>query len=88
MNDLHIPAEQALKEKEHTYILIFKTNIRFKKDIKIIAPLLDKHPSVFKWNIDRTDIDKVLRIESEKNNTTEIIYKIRQAGYRCEELPG
>lgn len=74
--------------KEKTHILIFKTNVRFKKDLEAIAPLLDEHPAVFNWNVDRTDIDNVLRIESASNNTTEIIYKIRQAGYHCEELPG
>ena len=70
------------------HILIFRTNIRFKKDIKNIAGVLNEQPSILKWNIDRADIDKVLRIESTTNNSTELILMIRQAGFHCEELPG
>ena len=68
-------------------ILIFKTNIRFKKDLKVIRPLLAAHTPVIKWNVDRQDTDKVLRIESVSGDTLEIIKAIKEAGYQCEELP-
>jgi len=68
-------------------ILIFKTNIRFKKDLKKIMPFLDAHKLVIKWNVDRQDTDKILRIESTSGDTFEIIKTIKEAGYHCEELP-
>jgi uncharacterized radical SAM superfamily Fe-S cluster-containing enzyme len=77
-----------MKEMEQFHILIFKTNIRFKKDIKLVQPLLEKHSSILKWNIDRHDSDKVLRLEAVKNIAKEIIKQLRQAGYYCEELAG
>jgi hypothetical protein len=67
-------------------ILIFKTNIKYKKDIHNITPVMNSIPSVAFWNVDRNDIDKVLRIESTDNDIEAIRNKIQYAGYLCEEL--
>lgn len=67
-------------------ILIFKTNIRYKKDVYAITPIMNSIPSVKLWNVDRTDIDKVLRIEAIDNDIAAIRNKIQYAGYLCEEL--
>lgn len=67
-------------------VLIFKTNIRFKKDIKIITSFLSTCNSILKWNIDRHDSDKILRIESTTGDSVEIINAVNHAGYHCEEL--
>lgn len=69
------------------HILIFKTNIETDDHHKEVGVLLSSHRSVIDWNIDKEDIDKVLRIESELNNTQEIITTISRAGFMCEELP-
>ena len=68
-------------------ILVFKTNIRFKKDIKIIGAFLSDYKPVIRWNVDRKDTDNILRIESESGDPLEIIKTINKAGYHCEELP-
>ena len=68
-------------------ILIFKTNIRLKKDVGIITPLLSADESIVQWNVDRDDADKVLRIVSTTNDPVDIINTINEAGYHCEELP-
>ena len=68
-------------------ILVFKTNIRFKKDIKIIGAFLSGYKPVIRWNVDRKDTDNILRIESESGDPLEIIKTINKAGYHCEELP-
>lgn len=49
-------------------MLIFKTNIRLKKDLAIIAPLLARCNYIKKWTIDRQYINNVLRIVSILNN--------------------
>jgi len=69
------------------HILIFKTNIETEDAHKEISALLNAETSIIDWNIDREDIDKVLRVESRVNNTTDIIHRISTAGFICEELP-
>jgi len=69
-------------------VLILKTNIRYKKEVRAVAPLLDGQDSIMKWNIDLHDIDKVLRIESDNMELTEVVQLIQEAGFYCEELAG
>lgn len=68
-------------------ILIFKTNIRLKKDLGVISPLLSAYDSIIQWNVDRDDTDKILRVVSTSDDTKDIIKTINKAGYHCEELP-
>ena len=67
-------------------VLVLKTNIRYKKHVKELAPLLDGQNSISRWNIDLNDIDKVLRIESNDMGLTEVVQLIQDAGFYCEEL--
>ncbi len=76
----------SIKNKESFYILVFKTNIRFKKDIKHINLFLNEHSQAFEWSVDIKDIDKVLRIKSVTSNPIHFINLINRAGYYCEEL--
>jgi DNA replicative helicase MCM subunit Mcm2 (Cdc46/Mcm family) len=69
------------------HILIFKTNIESDNAHLQVGSILNAHASVIDWHIDKEDVDKILRIESTINNTKEIISKIKQAGFICEELP-
>jgi len=69
-------------------VLILKTNIRYKKQVKTVAPLLDGQDNISRWNIDLNDIDKVLRIESDDMELTEVVQIIKEAGFHCEELAG
>lgn len=68
-------------------VLVFRTNIRFKKDLKLIGPVLDKQAGVQRWNVDREDSDKVLRVESRTLRAGDIIQLVTRAGFDCEELP-
>jgi len=68
------------------HILIYKTNIRYKRDVRNIAPIINNIASITGWHIDRADIDRVLRIEATDNDTEAIRNQIRYAGYFCEEL--
>ena len=68
-------------------ILIFKTNIRFKKDLGIIEPFLAACKSIVRWTVDRDDTDRILRVVSTSADTRGIIKTINEAGYYCEELP-
>ncbi|MCA0428874.1 MAG: hypothetical protein LCH32_00065 [Bacteroidetes bacterium] len=68
------------------YILIFKTNIEHELDLFQLEDLFKNIPSITNWNVDREDVDKVLRVESLNNKVTEIISSIKNLGYLCEEL--
>lgn len=68
-------------------VLILKTDIKDKRDVASIAPVLEQHPNIHRWNVDTDDIDHVLRIESTAIGVDEIISKLQQVGYHGEELP-
>ncbi len=69
------------------HILIFKTNIQTDDHHQEISSVLDSHPLITNWHIDKEDVDKVLRIESPDNISHDIISTINKAGFVCEELP-
>lgn len=69
-------------------VLIFKTNIRYKKNIAEIQPHIAKHPDIIKWNVDLKDADKILRIETVDLHPAKIEELVKSAGYYCEELSG
>ena len=71
-------------EKE---ILVFKTDLETEDRLEIVKPLLDKHPGILRWNVDKHDVDKVLRIESENISPAVVIGLVNEAGFLCEELP-
>jgi hypothetical protein len=80
---LRDPAQKAATE---LFVLVFRTDIRFKKDLKTITPALDQHPLITKWNVDMDDTDRILRIVSSESNPEEFISIVKQAGFFCEEL--
>jgi hypothetical protein len=66
-------------------ILVFKTNIKYKKDVAKIAAVLALD-AIHNWNIDRTDIDCVLRVVTNTLSNNDIIKIITNEGYDCSEL--
>ncbi len=80
------PVMTTSKNSQDIYILIFKTNVELDEDLAMIGNCFDKENNIIDWHIDREDIDKVLRIESTRDNAGEIINSVRQAGFFCEEL--
>jgi copper chaperone CopZ len=67
-------------------VLVFKTNLRFKKQIDAVTPHINNLRGITRWNVDLDDIDKVLRIESDNLNPRTVETTLQQAGYHCEEL--
>lgn len=69
-------------------LLILKTNIKTKKKVHIVQPILNSHPIIKRWSIDLEDIDNVLRIEAREHiSESEIKQLINKAGFLCEALP-
>jgi hypothetical protein len=67
-------------------VLVFKTNLRYKKNLKEVTPHLNELKGVMKWNVDFHDRDKILRIVSTNLSPRLIEHALRTAGYVCEEL--
>jgi hypothetical protein len=67
-------------------ILVFKTNIEEDSEVEKVAALLSKF-RIKCWNIDRSDVDNVLRIESDSLDASAVISMVKNAGFYCEELP-
>lgn len=67
-------------------VMIFKTNLLGRKEVRQIAPLLEAIPELVEWSVDTEDVDKVLRIETHQYCLDKIITLITNAGFYCEEL--
>lgn len=67
-------------------VLLFKTNIASEEDEERLAPLLDNHNAISKWNVDREDIDNVLRVETKELDAPGVIVMVTATGFKCEEL--
>lgn len=68
-------------------VLVFKTNISSDEDINSVTKLLALENKIFRWNVDRADIENVLRIEGNGIEPTYIINLLCTAGFYCAELP-
>lgn len=68
-------------------VLVFKTNLRFKKHINAITPHINTLQGILRWNVDLYDKDKILRIESHNLSPRAVETTLKKAGYFCEELP-
>jgi hypothetical protein len=67
-------------------VLVFKTNVRSKKHITVIANELQQFSDINKWNFDLHDKDKILRIEAAHLSPSVIESTLQKAGYYCKEL--
>ncbi len=67
--------------------LTFKTNIKCSGCIAKATPFLDKVAGRDNWEVDITNPDKILRIETDEAiNTNDIIKAVTEAGYKAEPL--
>ncbi len=52
-------------------LLLFRTDIKSKKKVKTLKPMLNNHSDILNWSVDLEDIDNVLRIEATANLSEE-----------------
>jgi copper chaperone len=67
-------------------ILVFKTNIRYKKNLNEIVIYLNTTEDILRWNVDFHDKDKILKIEANDLHPQSVETVLQSAGYFCEEL--
>ena len=68
-------------------LLIFQTDIKSKKKVKSLKPVLNHHRDIINWSIDLEDIDNVLRIEATSNLLEEeVIDLLKVNGFYIKAL--
>jgi hypothetical protein len=68
-------------------IFVFKTNLKYKKNLADVIPHLNSIEGIIRWNVDFHDQDRVLRIVSHQLSPQLVTRAVHAAGYVCEELP-
>lgn len=67
-------------------ILIFRTSVTKRRDIKLIGSLLRDSHRISKWNVDFEDWEKILRIECSNITALEISETLRNNHIFASEL--
>ncbi len=67
-------------------ILIFRTSITRKQDIKRIGTVLTQYPQISQWNVDFEDWEKILRIESQEISAHDISMALQTIDIQISEL--
>jgi hypothetical protein len=67
-------------------ILILKTNINSKIDFKKVSQLLSNSFKINECTVDLGDIDKVLRVVGNELKMDDVINRVKDLGYNCEDL--
>ena len=68
-------------------ILVFQTKVETAADLSRLAAILNDVPGITKWNLDRHDVDKVLRVISDELNPDDVVQLLNSNGIFCQELP-
>ena len=64
----------------------FKTNIQCNGCIAKVTPSLNKVEGIQKWDVDITNPQKILTIESPMLSADELIKIVKEAGYNAVQL--
>lgn len=75
-----------MKNENGYSILVFRTSIRGKKDVKRAASVLNEYSQITHWNVDLEDWEKVSRIESIGISSNEIANALKDIGIYAIEL--
>jgi hypothetical protein len=67
-------------------MLIFRTSINGKKDVKRAVSVLSSYSQINRWSVDLEDWEKVLRIECTGISTNEISKALAEIGIYIKEL--
>tara|TARA_R100001369_G_scaffold92340_2_gene136867 strand:- start:5824 stop:6042 length:219 start_codon:yes stop_codon:yes gene_type:complete len=68
-------------------VLVFKTSINSKREVKVLKPDLNKLiANNGYWNFDLEDCDNILRVETQMVTATTITSLLKNHGFLCEEL--
>lgn len=64
----------------------FKTNINCGGCLARISPILNNKFGIEKWNVDITNPDKVLTVETYSLTTSDIMEEVKKVGFSIEKI--
>lgn len=64
----------------------FKTNIKCSGCIATVTPFLNSESSIQNWKVDIQNPNKILIVEGEHLTKDKIIFKVKEAGFKIEDL--
>jgi hypothetical protein len=67
-------------------IHVFKTNVTKRWQAEMLCEVMSAEFPFSKMNFDLEDVDRILRIESIKSISLEVVEVLHRHGFRCEEL--
>lgn len=73
-------------------VLVFRTNLKRKKDIRQVSLHLNGHQAIARWNVATDDVDRILRVEVNRSLVSSgelaayISNRLKAEGFECEEL--
>ncbi len=67
-----------------TKTLTYKTNIKCNGCIATVTPFFKKNKSIKNWSVDLESADRVLTVEQEGGEASEVEALIKEAGYESE----
>ncbi|WP_250435317.1 hypothetical protein [Hanstruepera flava] len=68
-------------------VLVFKTSITKKREVRFVKPFLNKLlTKTDYWNFDLEDCDNILRVETQNAKAISIASLFHHLGFYCEEL--
>jgi len=67
-------------------IYVFKTSVRYKKDVRQLSPFLNELLQPATWNFDLADCDRILRIEGSGKIAEAVPRLLQGMGFDCTEL--
>ncbi len=66
--------------------LTYKTNIKCNGCIATVTPFFKKNEAIKKWSVDLESDDRILTVELEDGEASEVESLIKEAGYEAEAI--
>ncbi|WP_379091398.1 heavy-metal-associated domain-containing protein [Pedobacter sp. UC225_65] len=78
--------ETAITDSADEKLLRFKTNINCGGCVAKVTPVLNANPGITAWDVDTTNKDKILSVQSKDISAEDVIEAIQQTGFKIEEV--
>jgi len=65
---------------------VFKTNMKCGGCVEKVTPALNSLAGILRWNVDLTNPDRLLSVESDGVTEQQIIQAVQSAGYKVEPV--
>ncbi len=66
--------------------LKFQTNVKCGGCVATITPHLNQEQGILNWNVDTTNPQRILTVETEMLSSEEIVALMNKAGYQAEPI--